>query len=173
MESVSEITLRAMEPEDLELIFRIENDSEFWRYGTSSVPYSRWTLRRFIETSANDLFVDQQVRLVIQGKDSTGNPVSLGLADLVNFSPRHHRAEISLAILPEFQGLHIGERVVHELENYAHSMGLHQLYAIIAVTNLPATRLFQRMGYDSSTLLKDWLFSDDKFVDAHVWQKQV
>ena len=173
MASVSDITLRAMEPEDLELMFRIENDPEFWRYGTSSVPYSRWTLRRFIETSSNDLFADQQVRLVIQGKDSSGNQVPLGLADLVNFSPRHHRAEISLAILPEFQGQHFGERVVQELESYAHAMGLHQLYAIIGVTNHPANHLFLRLGYNSSTLLKDWLLCDDKFVDAHVWQKQI
>ncbi len=167
MTSASDITLRAMEPEDLELIFRIENDPEFWRFGNSSVPYSRWTLRRFIETSANDLFADQQVRLVIQGE------VSMGLADLVNFSPRHQRAEISLAILPEFQGMHIGEQAVLQLERYAHGLGLHQLYAIIADTNHPASHLFQRLNYNSSALLKDWLLCDEKFVDAHVWQKQI
>lgn len=167
MTSASDITLRAMEPEDLELIFRIENDPEFWRFGNSSVPYSRWALRRFIETSANDLFADQQVRLVIQGE------VSMGLADLVNFSPRHQRAEISLAILPEFQGMHIGEQAVLKLERYAHGLGLHQLYAIIADTNHPASHLFQRLNYNPSALLKDWLLCDEKFVDAHVWQKQI
>ena len=115
MTSVSDITLRAMEPEDLELIYRIENDPTFWKYGSSTVPYSHWTLRRYIESSANDLFADEQVRLVVQGKNTQGERTSIGLSDLVNFCPRHHRAEISLAILPEYQGMHVGEQVVHLL----------------------------------------------------------
>lgn len=173
MTSVSEITLRAMEPEDLELIYRIENDRAFWRFGNTSVPYSRWTLRRFIETSSCDLFADQQVRLVVQGKDSIGNAVTVGLADLVNFNPLHHRAEISLAILPEFQGQHLGQPIVQQLLRYASSLGLHQLYAIIAETNTPANRLFQHLGFTPSALLKDWLCCDNQFVDARVWQKNI
>ena len=173
MTSVSDITLRAMEPEDLELIYRIENDPAFWKYGSSTVPYSHWTLRRYIESSANDLFADEQVRLVVQGKNTQGERTSIGLADLVNFCPRHYRAEISLAILPEYQGMHVGEQVVHHLIDYARSLGLHQLYAIIAETNEPAWKLFKRLNFQPSALLKDWLYEDEGYTDARVWQKLI
>ena len=173
MPSVSDITLRAMEPEDLELIYRIENDPAFWRYGTTTVPYSRWTLRRYIESAANDLFADEQVRMVVQGKTEQGVLTTIGLADLVNFSPRHHRAEISLAILPEFQGMHTGEHIVRQLIAYARSLGLHQLYAIIAETNVPAWKLFKRLNFQPSALLKDWLYDEERYTDARVWQLDI
>ena len=160
-----------MEPEDLELLYRIENDPSFWRFGTTSVPYSRWTLRRYIESSTSDLFSDQQVRFVIETTDTQGNTIALGLADLVNFSPLHQRAEISLAVLPEYQGHHIAEHAVRQLLDYARQLHIHQLYAIIATTNEPASRLFQKMGFSQTSLLKDWIFCENAYLDAHVWQK--
>lgn len=165
MTSSADIRLRALEPEDLELIYRIENDPAFWHFGASTVPYSRYALRQYIASAQNDIFADGQVRLVIV-KDG----VAVGLADLTNFDALHLRAEIGLVILPEFQGQHIGEAAVKALCQYASELHLHQLYAIIAVTNKPATRLFERLAFVPSTVLKDWLRSDDGFADVCVWQ---
>lgn len=169
MISATDIHLRAMEPEDLELLYQIENDPTFWRYGSTTVPYSRYTLRQYLQSANNDLYIDQQVRLVIEAKDAVGKPTALGLADLVNFSPQHHRAEISLALLPQYQGLHIGPTVVNALINYARSQRLHQIYAIISSKNIPATRLFQGLGFEQSAILKDWLIDEYDYVDAYVF----
>ena len=160
-----------MEPEDLELIMSIENNPDFWRWGTTTVPYSRYALRQYIQSATNDLFADQQVRLVIEGKDSEGTIHDVGLADLTDFSPLHARAQISLAILPEFQGQHIAEQAVRELTAYARRLHLHQLYAVISVINEPASKVFQRIGFEHTTYLKDWLLTDNGFVDARVWQQ--
>ena len=35
------VHLRAIEPEDLDLLYRIENDVKLWNVGTTNVPYSR------------------------------------------------------------------------------------------------------------------------------------
>ena len=40
------ITLRAMEPEDLEFIYRMENDTTLWSAGSTNVPYSRYKIGR-------------------------------------------------------------------------------------------------------------------------------
>ena len=32
------VKLRAMEPEDLDLLYQIENDSSIWHVGTNNVP---------------------------------------------------------------------------------------------------------------------------------------
>lgn len=160
------IRLRALEPEDLELVYRIENDPTFWHFGASTVPYSRYALRQYISSAQNDIYADGQVRLVIET-----DGVAVGLADLTNFDAIHLRAEIGLLILPEYQGKHIGEAAVKALCQYARNLHLHQLYANIAVTNEPATRLFERLAFVPSTVLKDWLRSDDGFTDVRVWQQ--
>ena len=48
------MTLRAIEPEDLDLLYQIENDSNLWQVGTTNVPYSRYTLHDYIATSSDD-----------------------------------------------------------------------------------------------------------------------
>ena len=166
MTSSADIRLRALEPEDLELIYRIENDPQFWRFGASTVPYSRYALRQYITSSQNDLFADGQVRLVI-----VYDGQAVGFADLTSFDAIHLRAEIGLAVLPEFQGKHIGRAAVDALCDYARRLHLHQLYAIIATTNEPATRLFKLLAFDASALLHDWLRAEEGYVDAVVWQK--
>ena len=166
MTSSPNICLRALEPEDLELIYRIENDPQFWRFGSSTVPYSRYVLRQYLSSAQNDIFADGQVRLVIQYEG-----VAVGFADLTNFDALHLRAEIGLAILPEYQGRHIGQATLKALCDYACRLHLHQLYAIIAATNKPATRLFKLLAFDASAVLHDWLRSEENYVDAVVWQK--
>lgn len=173
MPSFTDIRLRALEPEDLELIYRIENDPDFWRFGTTTVPYSRYVLRQYIETSANDLFTDQQVRLVIEGCDASGRTRPLGLADLTNFSPQHMRAEIALAVLPEFQGQQVGNHAVKLLIDYARRLRLHQIYAIIATSNKAASTIFQQLGFKGNTLLKDWLRDERGYCDARLWQQNL
>lgn len=166
MTSSVDISLRALEPEDLELIYRIENDPTYWRFGASTVPYSRYALRQFIASSQNDIFADGQVRLVIVCRGE-----AVGFADLTNFEAIHLRAEIGLAVLPEFQGKHIGRAAVEALCDYARRLHLHQLYAIIATTNEPATRLFKLLAFDASARLSDWIRAEEGYVDAVVWQK--
>lgn len=159
------LRLRAMEPEDLELIYRIENDPDFWHHGSTTVPYSRYALRQYMESAQNDLFADGQVRLVVEK-----NGIAIGLADLTNLDALHRRAEVGLALLPEHQGQHHGKEIVHQLCAYAHRAGLHQIYATIAVTNQPANQLFAQLGFTRTASLKDWLRFNDSFVEATVWQ---
>lgn len=171
MTSFADIRLRALEPEDLEIVYRIENDSRFWRFGTTTVPFSRYVLRRYLESASYDLYADQQVRFVIEGTDEEQRTHALGLADLTNFSPQHGRAEIALAILPEYQGKHCGPHAVLALMEYARGQHLHQLYAIIATTNLSAGRIFQHLGFEKTAVLKEWLKGDEGYTDAAVWQQ--
>ncbi len=171
------IHLRALEPEDLELMYRIENDTRFWQHGSTNVPYSRYVIREYLTNNHNDIYADGQVRLVIELCQQSGNiavkpekNIAIGFADLFNFDPKHQRAEIGLLILPEYQGKHYGKDVVEALCDYARQWHLHQIYAIIAVTNKPAMQLFAHAGFEASAQLHDWLCDDEGYVDAFVFQ---
>ena len=97
------VRLRALEPEDLDFLYRIENDEALWDCGTTNVPYSRQVLREYILSARNDIYADGQVRLMAENE--AGEVVGIG--DFVNFDPRHQRAEIG-RIPP--QRLWIGHR---------------------------------------------------------------
>ena len=79
--------LRAAEPEDLDLMYLIENDIALWAMGSSNVPYSMYTLRQFIEQTSNDINTDGQVRLVIALSE---NRNAIGFVDLQNFDNFWH-----------------------------------------------------------------------------------
>lgn len=163
------VRLRAMEPEDLDVIYRIENLTEFWRFGTANVPYSKYAVRRFIAESRNDLFADGQLRLMIERLD-TGE--TAGCIDLMSFSPLHHRAEVGLLVLPEHQRYGLGCEALTVMCDYSRSfLQLRQLYAYVSVVNLPAVGLFASCGFTCVSILPDWLFDNKEYVGAHFFQK--
>ena len=48
------IHLRAVEPEDLDLLYKIENDVKLWNVGATNVPYSRYTLHDYVANASDD-----------------------------------------------------------------------------------------------------------------------
>ena len=91
--------LTPLEPEDLELLYTIENNPELWSVGSTNVPYSRYALRDYIATQQHDIYADRQVRLVARVSADGEAEKAVGLVDMYNFSPTHQRAEIGFAIL--------------------------------------------------------------------------
>lgn len=162
------IHLRALEPEDLDVLYRIENDRELWQAGTTNVPYSRYVLHDYIANTSNDIYADRQLRLMIEDD----NARVVGIVDLVNFDPRHLRAEIGLVIQPSCRRQGYASAVVTELCRYATEvLHLHQLYVIIAQKNVAAVQLFVKAGFSNSAVLHDWLYEGREYDDAVLMQK--
>ena len=162
--------LRAIEPEDLDLMYIVENDTQITRYSSTTVPLSRYALKRYIEDSRGDLFLDQQLRLTIVNPELE---VSCGFIDLTDFSPVHCRAQVGIVLLPEAQGWGIATMALHELALYALEQGLKQLYAVVSEENIRGCELFLRAGYEKISILPRWLQSEGRFVDAILFIKQL
>ena len=63
--SGNRLLLRAVEPEDVALIYRWENDSSSWGDGCALSPYSRYAIRTYIEESLRqDIFQMRQLRFM-------------------------------------------------------------------------------------------------------------
>ena len=43
------IRLRALEPEDVDVLYKWENDTNIWKVSNTVAPFSRYILRQFIE----------------------------------------------------------------------------------------------------------------------------
>ena len=118
------IHLRAIEPEDLDLLYRIENDVKLWNVGATNVPYSRYTLHDYVANSSDDIYADRQVRMMVENEQHQ----VVGIADVVNFDPSNCRAEVGLIILNDFRRQGFGSSTLEAVADYAlQVLHLHQL----------------------------------------------
>lgn len=167
MNDNSKLTLRALEPEDLDMLYRVENDTAIWDVGPTNVPYSRYLLHDYIATAKGDIYIDGQIRLIVE--NSSGEAV--GLADITNFDPKNRRAEVGIIIAREHRRQHYAQQTLIQLADYAlHVLHLHQLYAVVDATNTASCQLFLKSGYHVSTELKDWLYDGKSYHQALLMQ---
>lgn len=54
----------------------------------------------YIASASADIYADRQMRLIIEN----GQHETVGMVDLINFDPRHLRAEIGIVIKDEVRG---------------------------------------------------------------------
>jgi diamine N-acetyltransferase len=168
MNSHPEIILRAIEPEDLDLLYRIENDRSLWNISSTNVPYSRYALHDYIANSTGDIYSDRQVRMMIENSEHT----VVGIVDLVNFDPAHRRAELGLIIEKPYRKSGYALSAIEAISEYAvRVLHLSQIYAIIDLENVACLTLFRKLHWDESSRLHDWLFTGIEYHDAIVMQK--
>jgi diamine N-acetyltransferase len=167
MTQLPAVHFRAIEPEDLDLLYRIENDIKLWNIGATNVPYSRYTLHDYIANASGDIYTDRQVRLMIENVEGE----IVGIVDIVNFDPSNRRAELGLVIEEPYRKMGYAQSVIMKVAEYAVSvLHLHQLFAFIDVSNTACVALFRKLGYRESATLKDWLFDGREYHDAIVMQ---
>ena len=160
------IRLRALEPEDLDMHFRWENDPALWEYGSTLSPFSRYTLKQYIAEAGSDIYEHKQLRLIIELKETNS---AVGTVDLYDFDPHHRRAGVGILVDPAHQKKGIGKEALNTLCIYAFSfLKIHLLYAYIPITNTPSLRLFEQCGFETMGLLKDWLRTTNGYTDVSV-----
>lgn len=161
------LQLRSPEPEDLELLYRMENDTELWSVGNTLLPYSRHTLRQYLTETKHDLYTERQARFIIELADGT----PAGMIDLADFDPHNRRAEICIGILSEYRSKGVGRCALKLLIEYAlNFLQLHQLYAYITCDNEASTGLFTDAGFKKAGTLRSWHRQGGEYIDVDIYQ---
>ena len=165
--TIDRVNLRAMEPEDLDLLYRIENDQQLWDVGATNVPYSRYVLHDYIATATGDIYTDHQVRLIIENGDGE----TVGLADITDFDAKNCRAEVGIVIAREHRQQGYASQALRAIADYAlRILHLHQLYAVVDEDNLSSLQLFRKAGFSEASRLADWLYDGKKYHGAVLMQ---
>lgn len=164
-----EICLRAPEPTDLNVMLSIENDSVFWDVSCTLAPWSRYDLHQYIKSNRNDIFKDEQLRLMIT---RISDEEVVGAVDLTDFNPHHNRAAVGIIILSECQQNGYARQALELLCDYSFNfLHINQLYAHIPVGNEASLRLFASAGFTRSGLLKEWLHRENGYEDVVLVQR--
>lgn len=167
MNELPKVRFRAMEPEDLDVLYRIENDTSLWGVGVTNVPYSRYMLHDYIANASGDIYADKQVRMMID--DETGR--SVGIVDITDFEPRHLRAELGIVVQCSERRRGFAAAAIERVKVYARDvLHLHQLYVYIDSHNEAALSLFRKCGFGGCVELKDWLFDGENYRNAVLMQ---
>jgi diamine N-acetyltransferase len=165
----NKIRLRAIEPEDLETLYRWENDTALWVAGNTRTPYSRFVLKQYIANFHKDIFETKQLRLMLTDKASEK---AAGTVDLFDFDFYNSRVSLGLFVVVEFQGKGYATQALHLIEDYVFNfLKVNQLDAYIAVNNTASVAMFRKEKYQETALLNSWLRQGDEFVDVIVFQK--
>jgi diamine N-acetyltransferase len=162
------IFLRALEPEDLDVLLQLENDSSLWKYSNRTEPFSRDLLQKYIDQQEQDIFEVKQKRFVVSYPDQT----PIGFVDLFDFEPLHRRAGIGVIIHPDHQGKGYAKRALELVEEFAKKqLNLHSLFANIAEENSASLKVFESCEFRRIAEKKEWNFYEGRFHDEYLYQK--
>ena len=162
------ISLRAVEPSDLELLYQWENNPFVWHLSNTLAPFSKHILKEYIENAKHDIYVTKQLRLMI----NTPKYGPIGCIDLFDFDPTNQRAGIGILIADEqHRGKGYASEALEILCNYCFSiLHLHQLYCNINADNTKSIHLFTKIGFVQSGNKQQWNRVQGGYVDELFFQ---
>lgn len=163
------IRLRALEPEDIDILYRWENDTRIWKISNTVAPFSRYVLRRFIEDQKYDIYETKQLRLIIE---SIGDGRPVGAVDLFDIDPTNRRAGVGILVYEDRdRGRGYASAALAETIKYAFQiLGLNQLYCNVLSNNLRSLNLFKSKGFTTVGLKVEWVRSTDGWLDEYMLQ---
>lgn len=164
-----EVKLRAPEPEDLAILYDWENDTSVWQVSNTLSPFSKYTLRKYIENSHKSVFETGQLRFMI---DISSSGKTIGTVDLFDYDPFHLRAGIGILIADkdERRKGYAMMALKGLIEYCFNHLKMHQVYCNIAEDNKSSVTLFSKIGFTEIGRKKDWIREKDGFKDEIMFQ---
>jgi diamine N-acetyltransferase len=167
-----EIVLRAPEPEDVDVLYRWENDPEIWHVSNTITPFSKYILEKYIETAHLDIYQVKQLRLMIDVKENKSGIRTVGAIDLFDFDPYHNRAGVGILIGDKSdRNKGIATLALKKFIHYCfNTLQLHQLYCNITKGNEDSLKLFRKCGFRISGRKAEWIRTPGMYLEELMLQ---
>jgi diamine N-acetyltransferase len=148
------ISVRALEPSDADLLYLWENNQALWPVSFTQVPFSRFILEEFVNSAHQDIYTNRQLRLMVDDNESDE---TIGILDLFEFDPQHARCGVGIFILESNRNRGFASECIDMIKNYCfHTLLLKQLYAHVNCSNKGSLGLFEKAGFEKTGLKKCW-----------------
>lgn len=162
------IYLRAVEPKDTNVLYDWENDRSIWAVSNTQIPFSRFVLEEFTNSSHQDIYTNKQLRLMV---DDSKTGSTIGCIDIFEFDPQHARAGVGIYIHKDHREKGLASECLNLICDYAFkTLHLKQIYSHVNASNLASLNLFTKAGFEKTALKKSWhktslhLFEDVWFL---------
>jgi diamine N-acetyltransferase len=165
------LRLRAVEPADIDVLYKWENDTSIWRVSNTYSPYSRFQIEEYVMNVQNDIYSSKQLRLMITLKNGQNRGEAIGTIDLFDFEPFHLRAGVGILIRKEFREHGYASETLEILIHYAFDvLKLRQLYSNMTPENTASISLFEKAGFVRCGIKKDWVRTGDVWIEEWMYQ---
>lgn len=163
------IYLRALEPEDLDVLYKWENNTAIWQVSHTQTPFSRFVLEQFLANQHQDIYTNKQLRLMACHNQSH-QPV--GAIDLFEFDPFHLRVGVGILVDEEQRQNGYAFEMLELLKSYVfQTLLLNQIYCHIGTENKASLKLFEKAGFKTCGLRENWnRISEKEYEDEWMLQ---
>ncbi|MBL7911484.1 MAG: GNAT family N-acetyltransferase [Bacteroidia bacterium] len=148
------ISVRALEPSDADILYRWENNHSLWEVSYTQTPFSKAVLDEFVNTAYQDIYTNKQLRLMICKADTNE---TIGIIDLFEFEPQHARCGLGIYIHDQFRGNGFALECIELMKFYCFAtLHLKQIYVNVNQSNSASLALFEKAGFEKCGLKKAW-----------------
>ena len=166
----NKIYLRALEPADIDYIFSVENNENYWNVSDSQLPFSKFILKDYLNNTNKDIYEIKQVRLVI----SNFNDIPIGLIDLFDIDFKNKRACVGVIINDNEQNKGYASEALDLIIKYsANHLYLNQLYCNILNDNKISLKLFLNKKFKIVGIKKQWVYFNNQYYDEILLQRLI
>ncbi len=160
------LLLRPLEFSDAPALFAYFSDPEVMRYSG---------MEPFTAPSHADDFLQVLARLIQEGRalrwaiTRKSDRRLLGTLGYHNWHKGYQRAEIGYELAREHWGKgYATEAVAVVVAHGFEALGFNRIQAVVIPQNPSSRRVLEKLGFTVEGLLKDYLVSDGRFMDAHM-----
>lgn len=166
------ISLRALEPSDIDILYQWENDTEVWEVSHTQTPFSKALLEQYLSAVYQDIYTTKQLRLVIEILSGTEEKKAVGCIDLFDFEPNHQRVGLGILIADkDNRRKNYATEALQIVKEYCFTtLNVHQIFCTITTDNEPSILLFQKEGFEITGIKKQWVRSGAAFKDELLLQ---
>ncbi len=164
------IYFRALETSDLDVLFDIENNIQNWNVSNTITPFSKDTLKLYLQSAHQDIYTNKQLRLMICMNNTDE---SIGLIDLFEFDPLNQRVGVGIIIFEKYRKQGYAFEAIQLIINYTkNNLLMNQIYCNISTLNNDSIKLFTNCGFIQIGVKKQWnQVSKNNFEDELMFQK--
>ena len=156
------VTLRRPKLLDLDQLLLWENNLDNSLFSDNPIFYTAEQIEEFLN-SDQDIFLDRQIRFII---DSSGFPV--GCVDLFKYDMVNSRAGVGIFIDEKFRNMGIATEALSSLKSICiNDYFISNLHANILSSNKTSIQLFERAGFTKNGVKENWIRTEKSMLD--VW----
>ncbi len=156
------VILRALEPEDMELLRESVNDPDTeMAVGGWSFPISKNSQRKWYELIDGD---ERNIRFAIEYEGKF-----CGISTLTNIDWKNRSAFHGVKLVPSApKGIGLAFDAVSTTMRYAfEELQLNRLYSTILTTNLPSQKLYEKCGWIIEGTLRQVVFKNNQYINEY------
>ena len=159
------IKLRKPNQTDFNNLLNWENNIKNTIYTDQPIFYTKNQVRKFLNSN-HDLFLNNQIKLIIQNED-----LALGCIDLFDYDMINSRAGIGVFIDEKYRNQGVAFKAINLLKVMSSKQFLiAQLYANIVSTNQKSINIFEKSGFIRNGVKENWIRNENSFVDVFFYQ---